>query len=147
MLIANHRATGGVTGQAVPRRYGTPSRGAGMRNQHQFSSTAILAIMDERIELLRRAYETFNAGDVDFSLFHPDLEIVQTSSLVGTAGTFRGHDGLRRSTEELLQGFEEVRFEPEDQMELDDGRMLVRCRFVGRGTRSGIELDSDVWHI
>jgi hypothetical protein len=25
--------------------------------------------------------------------------------------------------------------------------MLVRCRFVGRGTRSGIELDSDVWHI
>jgi ketosteroid isomerase-like protein len=103
--------------------------------------------MDERIELIRRAYETFNAGDVDFSLFHPDLEIVQTSSLVGTAGSFRGHDGLRQSTAELLQGFDEVRFEPEDHMELDGGRILVRCRFVGRGTRSGIELDSDVWHI
>jgi ketosteroid isomerase-like protein len=108
---------------------------------------AILAVMDERIELLRRAYQTFNDGDVDYSLFHPELEIIQTSSLVGTAGRFHGHEGLRRSTEELLQGFEEVRFEPEDHMELDDGRLLVRCRFVGRGARSGIELDSDVWHI
>jgi ketosteroid isomerase-like protein len=103
--------------------------------------------MDERIELLRRAYQTFNDGDVDYALFHPELRIVQTSSLVGTAGTFQGHDGLRRSTEELLQGFEEVRFEPEDYRELGDGRMLVQCRFVGRGARSGIQLDSEVWHI
>jgi ketosteroid isomerase-like protein len=111
------------------------------------SSLAILAVMDERIELLRRAYQTFNDGDVDFALFHPQLRITQTSSLVGTAGTFHGHDGLRRSTEELNEGFEGIRFEPEDYEELDDGRMLVRCRFVGRGTRSGIELDADVWHI
>ncbi|HEY7633847.1 MAG TPA: nuclear transport factor 2 family protein [Thermoleophilaceae bacterium] len=103
--------------------------------------------MDERIELLRRAYRTFNDGDVDMALFHPLLRIVQTSSLVGTEGRFHGHDGLRRATEELLQGFDEVRFEPQDYDDLDDGRMLVRCRFVGRGARSGIELDSDVWHI
>ena len=111
------------------------------------SSLAILAVMDEQIELLRHAYQTFNDGDVDFSLFHPHLCIVQTSSLVGTAGTFMGHDGLRRSGEELRHGFDEIAFEPQDYDELEDGRMLVRCRFVGRGTRSGIELDSDVWHI
>lgn len=111
------------------------------------SSTAILAVMDERIELMRRAYQTFNDGNVDYSLFHPELCIVQTSSLVGTAGTFIGHEGLRRSDEELREGFEELRFEPEDYEELEDGRLLVRCRFVGKGTRSGIELDSDVWHI
>jgi ketosteroid isomerase-like protein len=111
------------------------------------SSLAILAVMDEQIELLRRAYQTFNDGDVDVALFHPHLCIVQTSSLVGTAGTFVGHDGLRRSAEELRQGFEQIRFEPEEYDELDDGRVLVRCRFVGRGTRSGIELDSEVWHI
>ncbi|HEX6459385.1 MAG TPA: nuclear transport factor 2 family protein [Thermoleophilaceae bacterium] len=103
--------------------------------------------MDERIELARRAYQTFNDGDVDYALFHPELRIVQTSSLVGTAGTFTGHAGLRRSAEELREGFEELRFEPEDYTELEDGRLLVRCRFVGRGTRSGIELDADVWHI
>jgi ketosteroid isomerase-like protein len=111
------------------------------------SSLAILAVMDERIELLRRAYETFNAANVDYSLFHPDIRIVQTSSLIGTAGEFLGHDGLRRSSEELNEGFADVRFEPEDYRELEDGRMLVRCRFVGRGTRSGIELDTPVWHI
>lgn len=103
--------------------------------------------MDERIELVRRAYQTFNDGDVDYSLFHPELCIVQTSSLVGTAGTFVGRDGLRRSAEELREGFDELRFEPEEHTELDDGRLLLRCRFVGRGTRSGIELDADVWHI
>jgi 2-(1,2-epoxy-1,2-dihydrophenyl)acetyl-CoA isomerase len=111
------------------------------------SSLAILAVMDERIELLRRAYQTFNDGDVDYALFHPELRIVQTSSLVGTAGAFEGHEGLRRSTEELLQGLEELSFEPEDYRDLEDGRVLVRCRFSGRGTRSGIELDADVWHI
>jgi ketosteroid isomerase-like protein len=107
----------------------------------------ILTVMDERIELMRRAYETFNDGDVDYSLFHPELCIVQTSSLVGTAVLFEGHDGLRRSAEELREGFEDLRFEPEDYRDLDDGRLLVRCRFVGKGTRSGIELDADVWHI
>jgi 2-(1,2-epoxy-1,2-dihydrophenyl)acetyl-CoA isomerase len=111
------------------------------------SATAILAVMDERVELLRRAYETFNAADVDYGLFHPEIRIVQTSSLIGTAGEFRGHDGLRRSSEELNEGFADVRFEPEDYRELEDGRMLVRCRFVGRGRRSGIELDTPVWHI
>ena len=103
--------------------------------------------MDERIELLRHAYRTFKDGDIDFAHFHPLLCIVQTSSLLGTAGTFQGHDGLQRSVRELNEGFEEIRFEPEDYDELDDGRVLVRCRFVGRGTRSGIELDSHVWHI
>lgn len=111
------------------------------------SSLAILAVMDERIELLRRAYQTFNDGDVDLAVFHPQIRIIQTSHLVGTAGSFHGHEGVLRSTDELLQGFDEVRFEPEDYEELGDGRMLVRCRFTGRGTRSGIELDSDVWHI
>ena len=66
---------------------------------------------------------------------------------MGTAGVFEGHEGLRRSAEELNEGFDEIRFEPEDYSELEDGRMLVRCRFSGRGTRSGIELDSPVWHI
>jgi 2-(1,2-epoxy-1,2-dihydrophenyl)acetyl-CoA isomerase len=111
------------------------------------NSTAILPVMDERTELLRRAYETFNAGDVDYAVFHPEIRIVQTSSLIGTAREFDGHDGLRRSTEELNEGFADIRFEPEDYRELEDGRMLVRCRFVGRGTRSGIELDTPVWHI
>jgi ketosteroid isomerase-like protein len=103
--------------------------------------------MDERIELLRRAYETFNAADVDYALFHPEIRIIQTSKLVGTAGVFEGHAGLGRSVEELNEGFEDIRFEPEDYAEIEDGRMLVRCRFVGRGTRSGIELDTPVWHI
>jgi ketosteroid isomerase-like protein len=103
--------------------------------------------MDEQIELLRRAYQTYNEGDVDFALFHPQLCIVQTSNLIGTAGTFRGHDGLRRAIDELNEGFEDVRFEPEGYEDLDDGRMLVECRFIGRGRRSGIELDSEVWHI
>ncbi len=103
--------------------------------------------MDERIELVRCAYQTFNEGDVDYSLFHPELCIVQTSSLVGTAGTFMGHEGLRRSAEQLREGFDELRFEPEEYTELEDGRLLVHCRFVGRGARSGIQLDADGWHI
>jgi 2-(1,2-epoxy-1,2-dihydrophenyl)acetyl-CoA isomerase len=108
---------------------------------------AILAPVDERFELIRRAYATFNEGELDLAVFHPEICVVQTSSIVGTAGEFHGYDGLRRSWDELLEGFDPVSFEPEKYDELEDGRLLVRCRWTGRGTASGIEMDAPVWHL
>jgi hypothetical protein len=48
---------------------------------------------DERLALVRRTWELYNAGEVDAALetFHPDV--------LGNAGTYHGRDGF-------LQGFE-----------------------------------------
>jgi ketosteroid isomerase-like protein len=111
------------------------------------SARGILVAVDERVELLRHAYESFNREDLDFSLLHPEVRMIQTSSIVGTAGVFEGHEGFRRAWEELLEGFEEIRFEPQVYEDLGNDRFLVRCRAIGRGALSGIELDAPVWHI
>ena len=103
--------------------------------------------MDERFELLRRGYATFNEGEFDLSVLHPEICVVQNDAIVGTAGEFHGHEGMRRAWEELREGFDPLSFEPEKIDELDDGRLLVRCRWTGRGTASGIEMDAPVWHL
>ena len=103
--------------------------------------------MDERFELIQRAYRTFNEGDLDLSVVHPEVCVVQTSQIVGTAGEFHGHEGVKRAWDELREGFDPVAFEPEKYDELSDGRILVRCRWTGRGTASGIEMDAPVWHL
>jgi ketosteroid isomerase-like protein len=111
------------------------------------SSAAILALMDERLELLHRGYKTFNEGDFDFSVVHPEVCAIQAAEILGTAGEFHGHDGLTQMWAELKEAFDPVSFEPEKHDELDDGRLLVRCRWTGTGTASGIEVEALVWHL
>jgi ketosteroid isomerase-like protein len=103
--------------------------------------------MDERIELLRRGYASYNRGDPDYTLFHPDVTILQAAEILGTAGEFAGRAGVRACFDELLEGFNPSAFEPQKFEPLDDGRMLVRCRWSGRGVASGIEVDGLVWHV
>jgi ketosteroid isomerase-like protein len=80
-------------------------------------------------------------------LFHPTVRLTQSPRVVGTAGTFEGHEGLRQSWDELLEGFDDVRFEPEEYDELDDCVVVVRTRWVGRGKASGAPVDAPVWHV
>jgi ketosteroid isomerase-like protein len=111
------------------------------------NSAAILAVMDERVELVQRVYRTFSEGDFDMSVIHPDARVIQAAEIVGTAGEFHGHEGVRRAWAELQEGFDPVSFDPEAYDELADGRLLVRCRWTGTGTASGIEMDAPVWHL
>jgi ketosteroid isomerase-like protein len=103
--------------------------------------------MDERAELLRRFYDSLNRAEPDYSTLHPEIRIIQAAEIVGTAGVFEGHDGARRSWEELLEAFDPTRFEPQKSEELEGGRLLVRCRWVGKGVASGVEIDAPVWHV
>ena len=111
------------------------------------SPAVILAVMDERIELVRHVYRTFNDGEFDMSVIHPEASVSQASEIVGTAGEFHGHEGVRRAWAELQEGFDPVSFEPETYGELEDGRLIVRCRWTGTGTASGVEVDAPVWHL
>jgi len=103
--------------------------------------------MDDRIELLRRGYETYNRGAPDLDLFHPEVTILQSADILGTAGEFEGREGVRACFAELLEGFNPNRFDPLRFESIDDGRMLVRCRWSGRGVASGMEIDAPVWHV
>jgi ketosteroid isomerase-like protein len=103
--------------------------------------------MDERFEFLTRAYRTFNDGELDMSVIHPDVEVIQADEILGSAGEFHGHAGLLEARAELKEAFDPLSFEPEKYEEIEDGRLLVRCRWTGTGTASGIKVDAPVWHL
>lgn len=73
-----------------------------------------------------------------------DFEVHQASSIVDTAGVFRGRDALRDSLRELQESFDDLRFEPERLLQAPGGEIvvLIHARGVGRG--SGVEIDNHI---
>jgi ketosteroid isomerase-like protein len=99
------------------------------------------------VALVERIYERFNAGELALEYFHPDVRMFQSQRIVGTAGEFEGHEGLTRSLEELQQGFEDIRFEPQGYEEPAPGVVVAETRWVGQGVASGAPVDAPVWHV
>jgi hypothetical protein len=48
--------------------------------------------------------------------WHPDLVLIQSPEMPGTAGEFHGYDGLAENTRELLESWDVVRFRPDTCM-------------------------------
>jgi len=97
---------------------------------------------------VRAAYDAFNRGDVEAALahLHDDVEWHMSGEIVGTEDSYHGHDGVRRWWLEFMEPFEALAIEPEEIVEFDDARVLVRVRLRARG-RQGIEVDLPVSHL
>lgn len=97
--------------------------------------------MPERnTEVVRRAVEAFNRGDLDLALAHWSPEGVWdwSNSHGFDAGVFHGHAEIREFWQRFLGAFDEVRFELEDVAELRDGSVIAQNISYFRG-RDGIE--------
>jgi ketosteroid isomerase-like protein len=101
---------------------------------------------DDREKLIRSIYERWNRndGDLALDLFDPEVEIHQMASMIDSAGTFHGHDGLMRSAEEL-SAFKDITWTPERWTDRGDW-LVVALRIAGVGDLSGIELDTEIAH-
>jgi ketosteroid isomerase-like protein len=105
----------------------------------------------ENVEVVRRAYEAWNLGDLEtaFEFLDVDVEVSVPPDLP-EAGTYRGRAEIRRwVAEQLLPILEEARAEPEEFLDAGD-QVVVLVRYFGRGKASGIEVrgavvDSHVW--
>ena len=99
-------------------------------------------------DLARAGYEALNSRDLDTWLggCHADVELREFADHPD-AGTFRGHDALRRWVRENVDDIaDDARFEVEETIENGD-RVLVRVNFVARERRSGIELAQQIYHV
>jgi len=68
----------------------------------------------ENIDRLRAAYEAFNqTGEIVVAHLAPDFELRQASSIIDTAGVFRGPDAFRDVLRELEESFEDFKAEAE----------------------------------
>jgi ketosteroid isomerase-like protein len=104
----------------------------------------------EDIDLIRRMFEAFNAGDVEgmVALTHPDAEVYpMRAQLEGRA--YRGHEGIREMIADITEDWDDLEMVTQKFVEGDDAT-AVTGRLRGRGKASGVDVDVPmgwVWRV
>ena len=99
----------------------------------------------ENVEVLRRAYDAFNRGDLDTlaSEFYDQQVEWQTSREDPDAATHRGREAVRRYFDQWLESFEGLHADVEEYIDASNDRVFTWVRWTGRGRESGI--DTEWW--
>jgi ketosteroid isomerase-like protein len=95
----------------------------------------------ENVEIVRRAHEALNAGNIDelVTLCHQGFQL-DMSDRVFNPATYQGHGGIRQFYSEVQEVWERYVWEPEEIR--DEGDVVVALlRTKGRGRGSGVEVD------
>jgi ketosteroid isomerase-like protein len=103
---------------------------------------------EENVEMLRRAFEAFNRGDLDaaFVDFAPDCEYISSGAIPGASDIYRGPEGYKRFVGWLLEQFDDVRLELNEIIGEGD-QVVVSFTNRGRGKHSGPEATWQVWQV
>jgi ketosteroid isomerase-like protein len=108
------------------------------------------AAMSTGIEIVRRAHEALNGGDIDavVALCNPAFRL-DMSDRVFNPAVYEGHDGIRRFYAEVRDVWDRYTWEPEELIERGD-LVVALLRSSGTGRGSGIELERStamVWRV
>jgi ketosteroid isomerase-like protein len=101
-------------------------------------------VSEKNVEIVRRAYEAWNRGDLDWQLEHitPDYEFRTAQLFPDTEAVYRGRGGLRQFWNTLREPWESFHIEVERIEPIGDDRVLALFRFHGRG-RDGVEVEAE----
>jgi uncharacterized protein len=106
----------------------------------------------ENVEIVRRAYEAWNAGDFDAAaeLLSAGMEWQMPPNLPET-DTWRSKAEVERGLENFMESWKELRAEVQDLIDAGD-RVVALVRFRGRSAVTGLELrgvsvDAAVWTV
>jgi ketosteroid isomerase-like protein len=97
----------------------------------------------ENVEVVRRGFAAYNRRDLDGVLenWAPDAVWDWSNSRGFDAGVYRGHGEIRAFWQRFLAAFDEIRFEIDDPVEVEDGLLIVDNVAYLRG-RDGIEVQA-----
>ena len=98
----------------------------------------------ENVELVHRVFDATSRHDLDaaLELSHPDVEI---APVMGPASiTYRGHEGVRRWSSDLLSAFPDFRAEVLEARDLGDF-VVGTVRISGQGAESDVSSEQTVW--
>jgi 2-(1,2-epoxy-1,2-dihydrophenyl)acetyl-CoA isomerase len=104
----------------------------------------------EPIELARQLYQALEAGDRQLlrRLLHPQFSGSATEGLpFGLGGSYAGPEAMCRDFWGKIGKNFRAKVEASEFRMLDDGRLLVRGRYVGQGRASGATLDAEFIHL
>jgi ketosteroid isomerase-like protein len=101
----------------------------------------------ENVEVARRAYDAFNAGDISgwLPMHSADAEI-HDLPYVPDPGVKRGHAEMRKWAEGVIGTTEYLRFEPQRFTETGEF-VLVPVRISAKGRVSGVPTEMSIVHV
>jgi uncharacterized protein len=102
----------------------------------------------ENVEIVRRAFDAFARGDLAalFAAMDPVVELEDHDRSLDSPATYRGREGFLEGIALVNEGFEDVRYTPEEFTDCGD-RVLVTVRRTGRGSASGASVDERQFHV
>lgn len=97
------------------------------------------------MRVVQCTFDYFNrTGSLPSSVFHRGAVINQAAEVLGTVGTFHGHEGWLDLMAEMREAFDHVRLEPERLIAAPPDRIAVFVRLSARGRASGLALDTPI---
>ena len=101
----------------------------------------------DNVELVRRAADAFNRGDIDALLeeldpeieWHPLLQVL----FGGEATVYWGHEGTREFQRDLDEAFTELEAEPSEFRDLGE-QVIAIGQLRGRGRESGAKTETAI---
>jgi ketosteroid isomerase-like protein len=95
----------------------------------------------ENVEIVRQVYERLNRGDVEgvVALCDEDF-LMDMSERVFNPDTYKGHDGVRRFYDGVMDAWESYRWDVEEARKGDDWVVaMLRCRGQSREAGPGVD--------
>jgi ketosteroid isomerase-like protein len=96
----------------------------------------------ENVEIVRRMYDAFAEGRLDFEFVAPDIEWRGPREFPDLSEPWYGHEGVTRYFTKLAEIFDDYRMVPERFIDAGDDRVLVFSREGGRGKGSGAQVET-----
>jgi ketosteroid isomerase-like protein len=96
-------------------------------------------VSQENVEIVRGAYETVNAGQPDYALFHSAL-IYHPRADEPDPSAHVGRDAFERLLDGFLESFRDLRFDVLKLIDAGD-RVIASTMIHGRGAASGASVE------
>jgi ketosteroid isomerase-like protein len=94
----------------------------------------------EDVEHMRRGVEHFlRTGEALWAEMDPDCEMHDHD--LPDAMVYRGHEGWRKWRAQFLEAWESDALQPEQYIDVGDGRVVLLARASARGQGSGVEVE------
>ena len=100
---------------------------------------------EENVDKARAFIAAYNRRDFDAAVKSFDPEIDWILPERQSADSCRGPDEIKRFWEGIDETFDELRLVPQEFVDAGD-RVATRLRHHGKGKRSGLEIDEEMYH-
>ena len=102
-------------------------------------------VIRQAMRVVRCTFDYFNrTGSLPAAVFDRAAVTNQAAEVLGTVGTFRGHEGWLELMAEVHEAFDAVVLEPERLVGVPPDGMVVFVRLAAHGRGSGLSVDTPI---